>query len=320
MKGIGVAGNIIIDNIYGIKNYPCAGELTKITDVKRALGGCVPNVSVDIKTMCPEIPVYAFGRVGGDDYGRLAVANLASAGVDTKNIFIGGDETSFTTVMSIEGGERTFFTYSGANSLFSADDVKLDGCDISMLHLGYFLLLDKIDGGDGLKILKNAKRLGIKTSIDLVSERGERYKDILPCLKYVDNLIINEIEAANLAGLSSQTPLKEVAERLKSFGVAERVIIHKPDCAVCLSDEGFCASGSYILPDGYAKGSTGAGDAFCAGALVAIYENLSNEEILGFATQAAAASLGSADAVSGMRGKDEIINLCKNFKRRNICL
>lgn len=78
---------------------------------------------------------------------------------------------------------------------FGREDVDFDGLDAKMLHLGYFLLLDRIDRGDGLKILEEAKRRGIKTSIDLVSRSGGRYETILSCLPYTDNLIINEAEA-----------------------------------------------------------------------------------------------------------------------------
>ena len=37
---------------------------------------------------------------------------------------------------------------------------------------------------------------------------------------------------------------------------------------------------SYQLPLGYIKGTTGAGDAFCAGALLGIYKGEADEEIL----------------------------------------
>jgi sugar/nucleoside kinase (ribokinase family) len=102
--------------------------------------------------------------------------------------------------MSEVGGQRTFFTYPGASAEFGYDDVKFDTLP-SMLHLGYFLLLEKIDAGDGLRILKEAKERGITTSIDLVSENSDRYSLVLPCLKYTDNLIINEVEAGKLTGI-----------------------------------------------------------------------------------------------------------------------
>ena len=190
-----------------------------------------------------------------------------------------------------------------------------------MLHLGYFLLLDKIDNGDGLKLLKLAKEQGIKTSIDLVSENSNRYALVLPCLKYVDNLIVNEVEAGALTGIEPKKEnLVKIAQKLKAYGISERVIIHTPEIGVCVSETGVELVPSYTLPDGFIKGTTGAGDAFCAGALLGIYQDKTDKEILEFASAAAVAALSQADATSGLCTEQEIKELCKDLKRKEICL
>ena len=74
------------------------------------------------------------------------------------------------------------------------------------------------------------------------------------------------------------------------------------------------------LPDGYIQGTTGAGDAFCAGALFGIYQGKTDKEILEFASAAAVAALSSADATSGLRTEKEIKELCNGLERRKICL
>lgn len=48
-KGIAVAGSILVDIINTVSKFPNEGELTQISSVSRAVGGCVPNVAVDIK-------------------------------------------------------------------------------------------------------------------------------------------------------------------------------------------------------------------------------------------------------------------------------
>ncbi|MBR2499402.1 MAG: carbohydrate kinase family protein, partial [Clostridia bacterium] len=65
------------------------------------------------------------------------------------------------------------------------------------------------------------------------------------------------------------------------------------------------------LPKGFIKGSVGAGDAFCAGSLYAIYHDYSDEEILSFANLVAISCLTAKDSVSGIRRKEELINLFK---------
>ncbi|MBQ4322741.1 MAG: hypothetical protein IJC19_02240, partial [Clostridia bacterium] len=73
--------------------------------------------------------------------------------------------------------------------------------------------------GDGLKILQEAKARGIETSIDLVSENSDRYSLVVSCLPYVDNLIINELEAAKICGMEpSEENLPRIAEKLLEMG------------------------------------------------------------------------------------------------------
>jgi sugar/nucleoside kinase (ribokinase family) len=315
-KGIAVAGSILVDHINEIAAYPAVGELTKILGFRNAVGGLVPNVGIDLKTLMPHLPIYAIGPIGDDADGDFVLSELSKSGLDTTGVKKAEGRTSFTDVMSIVGGQRTFFTHAGVCAEFGKDSIDLDNLNAAMLHLGYFLLLDRIDAGDGVEILKKASALGIKTSIDLVSENSDRYKLVIPALAYTDNLIINETEAGNLVGMTpSPENLRTICEKLMELGVRERVILHMPDRGVCLSKNGFTTLPSFDPPAGFIKGKTGAGDAFCAGALVGIYENLSDEEILDLGSAAAIASLSAPDAVSGMRSKDEVIALCGNMPR-----
>ena len=320
-SGILVAGSILVDKINEISAYPQAGELTQIKSVQKSVGGCVPNVAIDLKRICPDLTVKAVGKIGADENGEYVKNVLSDNGVNIENISVGEDKTSFTEVMSVTGGQRTFFTYAGASSDFGINDVPMSALNVKMLHLGYFLLLDKIDNGDGIKILQKAKEQGVKTSIDLVSENSDRYSLVLPCLKYVDNLIINEVEAGALTGIEPKSEnLVKIAQKLKACGISERVIIHTPEMGVCVSNTGVECVPAYALPDNFIVGTTGAGDAFCAGALIGIYQNKTDKEILEFASAVAVAALSKADATSGLCTEKEIKELCKGFKRKEICL
>lgn len=316
-NGIAVAGSIIVDKINEIKAYPQAGELTQIVNLQQAVGGCVPNVALDLKKICPELNITAIGKVGKDEEGAYVSGILSQGGVDVSGIVADDGKTSFTEVMSIINGQRTFFTYPGASAKFGYSDVDFENLDAKILLLGYFLLLEKVDQGDGLLILKKAQEMGIKTSIDLVSENSDRYSLVLPCLAYTDYLIINEMEAGKLTGMEpTDENMKAIACKLQELGVKEKVVIHKPDYAVCLSGDDYTVVPSYKLPDGYIKGTTGAGDAFCAGTLIAIYKGWSDKEALEFGSGCAVMALGKADATSGLVTEKEIKEFCKQFERQ----
>lgn len=318
--GIAVAGTILVDKIKGISAYPDCGQLVQILSQEKAVGGLVPNVGVDLKKIDPTLPVYAYGKVGNDEEGDYIIDVLSNNGVDCENIIRDKDEsTSYTDVMSVVGGQRTFFTYPGTSSTYGFDDIDFSKMTAKILHLGYFLLLDKIDGGDGERILKAAEEAGVKTSIDLVSENSDRYNLVIPCLKYTDYLIINELEAAKMAGMDPDpNNLEAIARKLMAMGVKEKVIIHMKDRGVCLSKEGFTLMPAYAATKEYIKGKTGAGDAFCSGALLGIYKGLSDYDILDLASMAAVASLRTADATSGVVSYDELCELCKDLGREEI--
>ena len=63
------------------------------------------------------------------------------------------------------------------------------------------------------------------------------------------------------------------------------------------------------------KGSVGAGDAFCAGCLYALYHNYSQTQMLEFASAAAACSLLEANSIDGMKPRNEILALAEKYGR-----
>ena len=72
---------------------------------------------------------------------------------------------------------------------------------------------------------------------------------------------------------------------------------------------------SLKVPKEDIKGAVGAGDSFCAGCLYAIYNNYSDTQMLEFASAAAACNLLEANAVDGMKPRNEIIKLAEKYGR-----
>ena len=313
MRKVVTAGSILVDKINEIGAYPKAGELTQIRARSRVPGGLVPNTGCGIHILDPGIPVAAFGAVGDDDDGRFAVAELKRRGLDASGVVVKATATSFTDVMSVTGGERTFFTYPGASADWGYDDFPFDMVEEGdLVLLGYFLLLAKVDAGDGLRMLKELKRIGAETAIDLVSENSNRYALVRECLPYVDNLVVNEIEASRLAGVEGD--LREIAARLFELGVQRRVVIHMPEKGVSLLKDGtWTEVESVALPEGFIKGKTGAGDAFCAGCLTGIFNGLSEKEILELGGIAAVGAMSATGAVEGMRSIAELRRLVSSL-------
>ena len=84
-------------------------------------------------------------------------------------------------------------------------------------------------------------------------------------------------------------------------GVNEIGIIHAPEAGWYMDKSGkFICVPSIDLPIDFINGSVGAGDAFCAGILYAIYKNFDPEFSLRLASAAAAANLSQENSIDGM--------------------
>ena len=328
-----LAGNIIVDNVKTIPDWPAKGMLVPITAMKRSPGGSVSNTGVDLKTLDPSVEVAAVGKVGADDAGDFVTGFLKEHGLDVSGVQrVEGVPTTFTDVMSIEStGERTFFNMHGADSTFVPDDVDPSALGCSLFHLGYLLLLDGMDAEDAeygtaaARLLAKVQAAGIKTSLDIVSEQSERFARIVrPALKHCDYVVINEVEGSRATGLPatgadgkpSVANLWRICEALFELGVKEQVVMHCPEMSVSLDRAGrFVALGSLNLPPGWIKGSVGAGDAFCAGMLYAFLKGMPAEEGMRLASCTAAMNLSATDSVSGARALAETLALDSRFSR-----
>lgn len=328
-RGIAVAGNLVADVVKNIDRYPGIGMLSSIRSVSRGVGGSVPNVGIDLKRIDPFLPVSGVGCVGSDEYGRFLMDELHRAGMDTSRIrTLDNVPTSFSDVMSLPGGERTFFHARGANALFSPSDAEADKLDCDIMHIAYILLLDRFDAPDPeygtvmARYLRSVQEKGIRTSVDMVTDSGMDYaKTVRPALKYCDYLIVNEIECCSAWGLSARdengllkvSAVRKAMEMSLAEGVKRKVVVHAREGGFCLSRDRFFFSPSLCLPAGAIEGSVGAGDAFCAGTLYGIYGGWDDEKTLSFACACAACSLTKADAVSGMRGRDEVWRFAEKY-------
>lgn len=332
-QGIVLAGTILTDIVKTIDAYPQIGMLANISSVSRSVGGCVPNTGIDLAKIDREIPLTALGCVGDDEYGRFVLSQLQSYGIHTDCISVTGDApTSFSDVMSLPNGERTFFHARGANALFTPKQVRIDTLHCKILHVGYLLLLDEFDKADTqygtvmARFLHDAQQAGIQTSIDSVSDCTANFSQvIIPALRFCDYVIVNEIECTSIWDISPRDAVGNLSvenifnamKKTISVGVREKVIVHSKEAGFCLSTDGsFTIVPSLSIPASDLRGSVGAGDAFCAGCLYGIYHGLSDREILEFASAAAACNLFATNSVDGMRSASEIRRMMERYPRR----
>ncbi|MBR3978443.1 MAG: carbohydrate kinase family protein [Oscillospiraceae bacterium] len=331
-KGICCAGNMIVDITYPIETWPNQNELTHITEgIQSTTGGSVCNTITDLARLDPNLRLVASGFAGHDAEGEFLLAEMSQyPNIDLSMVRREG-RTSFTAVMSNnQTKERTFFQHAGANAYYGEEHIDWDRLDVDIFHIGYILLLPHLDQPDeeyGTKmarLLHRAQKQGMKTSIDVVSEAGDRFARLVtPALKYADYCIINELEAQQTTGIclrdESGTLHREnmpaALQKLKALGVSTWAVIHCPEVGCGIDENGqYWEVPSLKLPKGFIQGTVGAGDAFCAGVLYAAEMDMPMEKALKLGACTAAASLRAVGASDGVETAEEVLKLYEVYR------
>lgn len=333
-KGITVAGSLIADIFYEIDTYPNQGFLVSVRDTSLNIGG-TGNMILDLAKFDENLTVKVCAIIGKDNGGKHLQKVLAGfPNIDTENVTI-EENSSVTLVMNAaDTKQRTFFFVPEASDKFGMDYINWDTIDTKIFQLEYLLLMKKVDSPDeeygthGARILAEAKKRGMITSIDVVSEQSDRAKNIVKAaLKYTDICCINESEAEAVTGVEItkdgvvlEDNAFEAIEKIKELGVSKWIVIHAPKCGYgydCETGERFVVP-SLKLPEGYIKGSTGAGDAYCSGILYGAHEDKTLLDSMKFARASAACSLSENNGTDGMRSADKVIALEKEFSELEI--
>lgn len=329
-KGIAVAGTLIADKFYKIDSYPKQGLLTNIRDTVSCVGG-TGNLIIDLAKLDTEMPVRVSAIIGEGSDGRMIKRELGKfPNVDMANITRQG-RSSVTLVMDAQDTkQRTFFFQPAASDIYEEKYIDWDALDAEIFHLEYLLLMAKVDAYDsefgthGARILHNARQRGMKTSVDIVSEQSARVPSVVgAALRYTDFCTINEVEAEAVTGVCltdseeiCEEKAKEALRKLHEMGVSTWAAIHSPQVGYgydCLKKE-FVKVPSLPLPQGYIKGSNGAGDAYCSGILYGAYKHMELRQAMELGTACAACSLSEVNGTDGMRSYKDTM---KFFREMN---
>ncbi|MFW5760971.1 MAG: carbohydrate kinase family protein [Cyclobacteriaceae bacterium] len=316
-KGILAAGNWIIDQVKIVDQYPRQDALANIQEQAAFNGGAPYNLLKDLALMQVSYPLQAIGLVGDDENGELILHDCRRHGIETSLLQKTGQaSTSYTDVMTVRNsGRRTFFHYRGANALLDQSHFQLEQSKAYIFHLGYLLLLDKLDELDPKNrtkasyLFESAQSQGFLTSTDVVSEDSDRFEQVVyPSLPFLDILFVNEYEAEKITGIQLKENEKVqiqkaegCAQKLIEAGINKYVIIHFPEGVLAMDrQKNVYRQASIRVPGEEIKGTVGAGDAFAAGVLHGIHEQMPIQQCLKLGVQVAASSLLHAAASNGV--------------------
>ena len=334
-SGILSGGNWIVDKLKVIDTYPQQDALANILTQSIGNGGSPFNVLIDLARLGASFPLAGIGLVGADSDGEWISEQCRTHDIDSSQLRVHAEApTSYTDVMTVRSsGRRTFFHQRGANAFLGPEHFDFTATRAKIFHLGYLLLLDRLDEADAefgtaaARVLHRAREAGLKTSVDVVSEDSQRFaKVILPALPHVDYCILNEFEIERTTGIPTRPngtidlrAIRAASLQLLEAGVREWVVVHFPEGASALGRDGtFQTCGSLQIPQSEIVSSVGAGDAFAAGVLHGLHEEVPLETALRHGVTAAASCLLGVGTSESIRPLPDCLALETAWKSREL--
>lgn len=287
-----------------IRRPPAPGGLQLVDRIELATGGNVPNTGIAMARL--GMKVAAAGMVGTDVLGTAVVERLNQAGVDTSCVFADSRAQTSATVVAVEpGGERAFFHVPGATTLLDADAFRkciplFSKC--AVVQIGYLGLLPALTP-DLPIVLRELKAAAPQTKIafDTVNPPGPR-SQLDPILPYLDIFCPSRTEAAALTGTND--PKEMVASFRKQM--PQGLIAIKLDAEGCYLDDGqttaLCPAYKVNVVD-----TTGAGDTWFGGLLVALHHKMPLDKAGRFANRAAGDCCTALGASAGVKSFEDTL-------------
>jgi sugar/nucleoside kinase (ribokinase family) len=303
------AGIIVADHVcHPVSHVPAAGELVMTDKMLLTIGGCAANAAVDLVKM--EVEAAVVGRVGSDVFGRVVIDMLRDHGIDTSAIQTTPNvDTSQTLIVNVTGQDRRFIHTFGANAVFSAADIPLDRVkQCRVLYLGGYLVMPRMVQDELIATFAAAQQNGAKTVLDVVVPGpGEYLSRLDRLLPHVDVFLPNDHEARVMAG--EPDPVKQ-AEMFRQLGAQTVVITMGGEGSVLVSDKVRLRAGVFSVP--FVDGS-GGGDAFDAGFIYGMLNDMSPEDCLRVASALGASCVRAIGTTPGVFTRSE----CEDFLRKN---
>jgi sugar/nucleoside kinase (ribokinase family) len=295
------AGLVVADHLCPpLDHLPRAGELVVVDELVLNIGGGAANTAVNLGRLGVRAAICA--RVGDDIFGRFTTETLRDHQVDVTALKTDPKlATSQTLIVNVRGQDRRFIHCVGANMGFVAADLDpvLERRP-RVLHIGYFLILERLDAHELADRFARARQSGTLTLLDVATPGpGHYFEPLKVVLPHTDVFVPNADEAELILGESD--PVRQ-AQIFHDMG-ARRVVITRGELGVVsVSDTLRVTLGTYPVP--FVDGS-GGGDAFNAGYILGLLQGRSELDCLKLASAIGASCVRAVGTTAGVFTRQE---------------
>ncbi|WP_457585209.1 carbohydrate kinase family protein [Ensifer canadensis] len=307
MAAIVLLGDINIDLVLDIPEYPLEGGEAIATAQRHMLGGSATNTAIALSRAGHDCRL--IGRVGQDAWGQQALSSLEDIGVSTA--WIGRDplEPTQTNIVTVgKSGERTMFAYRGANAQLSPAFIADDAFeDAALFHLSGYAFLQSPQSDAAMRAIELAQEFQVPVTLDIPAgvalSVAPRVRNLL---SKFDTIMLGRADLAPLAGEGPEIPADDAIKSLLRQGVRRIALKHDLTGSALYQNSG-CESAPWFSV--VAVDTTGAGDAFAAGHIIGRVSGLAGSECCRLANAFGAIAVTRQGAGLSMPALAEVMNL-----------
>jgi ribokinase len=291
-----VVGSINVDLAMRLTHLPRPGETIVPGEFVQSLGGKGANVAIAAARLGAKVAIV--GAVGGDEYGRSAIADLRACGVAVAGVRVTGAPTGIAMILVDAAGENVIGVAPGANDLVSARDVETAFARIGATRAVVVANLEVPDEA----VLASAAAASARGWTFILNPAPPRW--LAPELVSACGVMTPNAHEVDRLGYDSAAGLLAAGAGavVVTLG-AQGALLFRPD-GLQVQQQAFpCA----------ALDATGAGDAFSAALACGLAEGRSLEESVRRGAAAGAIATQAMGARGGYVRLSEVDRLCQDI-------
>lgn len=297
-----------------VTKIPPGGNTYFIEELTMAVSGAAGAAAVVAAKY--GLDVLAVGGIGDDLMGDWVIRRLDQFGVDTSMMQLcEGVGTSSSIVTTRPDGQRPALHMRGATGAFVISEEDYDKVlDAKVIHMGGTGLMDHMDGERSFQLMKEAKRRGCITTLDVFAADKKDMVNVAGLLPFTDYFIPSIEEAQALSGLRTK---EEIGRYFNDLGVQCTVMTMGENGAYYHHVDGTW----FHMPafDIDVVCTCGCGDAFNAGFATGIIKGLNPEEATRLGQASSALNATGLGSQAGIIDLESTLAFLQRARSRTSC-